>query len=95
MWPYKLAADPIAQRLNAKTVAADTIRRQLRWRMQQVQYPYPPTTRKTTSETIYQVVRKHGLMDALLKPAFISQVPDGNVTYAGCARLTTLAVSSS
>ena len=56
---------------------------------------FPPTTRKTTSETIYQVVRKHGLMDALLKPAFISQVPDGNVTYAGCARLTTLGVSSS
>lgn len=74
IWPHKLAGDPIAQQLNAKPLSAEEIRRKLRWRMQQVQYPYPGSSRKKSSETIYQVVRKRGLIDALLDSKLIEQV---------------------
>jgi hypothetical protein len=74
MWPYQPTVDTIAQRLNTKAASADQIKKRLLWRMRQVQYPFPPADRKKTRETIYQVVRKHGLQKALLDPKLIARI---------------------
>jgi hypothetical protein len=74
MWPYQPAEDPIAHQVNTEAVSAERVKKAFRWRMKQIEYPFPKSARKKTVETIYEVVRKQGLLEALLCPKLITHI---------------------